>query len=126
MSYREALPDGCPPEESDEITAEQTVYRLVKGKTASPGDFQSQRAKRPDAKFSNITECQARGVSVFADRHDAREKALKLPVFRGFFLCRVSLQAGAGRIQQTFQPSHHTWWPLADFTILDHCEVETP
>lgn len=126
MSYREPLPDGCPPEESDEIAAERTVYRLVKAKLASPSDFRSQREQKPDATFSGITECQSRGVSVFADRHDAREKALKLSRFRGYFLCRVTLQPGAGRIQQTFQPSHHTWWPLADFAILDHCEVEKP
>jgi hypothetical protein len=40
-------------------------------------------------------------------------------------ICRIALQPGAGNIQQTFQPSHHTWWPLAAFDILVNSEVET-
>lgn len=46
----------------------------------------------------------------------------KLPALRGKRICRVQLMAGAGRIRQTGKPSHHTWWPLADFDILGHCE----
>jgi len=23
-----------------------------------------------------------------------------------------------------FEPSHHTWWPFANFDILANCEVE--
>ncbi len=125
MNYREPLPDGCPPQEADDITAERMVFRLVRTTPVTSQDFQSQRAEKPDRQFPGISECRARGLSVFADRHDAREKALKLPRFRGYLVCRVALQPGAGHIQQTFQPSHHTWWPPADFEILEHCEVET-
>lgn len=125
MNYREPLPDGCPPQEADDITAERTVFRLVRTTPVTSQDFHSQRAEKPGRQFPGIAECHARGLSVFADRRDAKERALKLPKFRGYFVCRVALQPVAGRIQQTFQPSHHTWWPLADFEILEHCEVET-
>lgn len=107
-----------------EIASEQVVFRLVKTRPATQEDFRSQRAERPSATFKNVTECQALGLSVFTERSDAVEKARRLPKFRGFQVCKVRLAAGAGRIQQTFQPSHHTWWPLATFDILAHCEME--
>lgn len=124
MNYREPLPDGCPPAEAGEIVDERVVFRLVATNPATGDDFRSQRAERPDAIFPpRNTECIARGVSVHADRRDS-EKARRLPRFRHALICRVRLMAGAGTIQQTFEPSHHTWWSLATFDILAHCQIE--
>ena len=123
MSYRETLPDGCPPEAAEEITSPREVFRLVRGNPPTLDDFRSQRAEKPNADFQ-VSECQSRGLSVFAERRDS-ERALKLPRLRGRLICRLGLKAGAGRIQQTGRPSHHTWWPLAAFDILEHCRVET-
>ena len=122
MSYRESLPEDCPPEEAEEITTVRDVLRLTKTNPATLDDFWSQRAEKPDVVFS-VTECQARGLSVFADRGDS-ERARKLPKLRGRLICRVQLETGAGRLQQTGKPSHHTWWPLAEFDILAHCAME--
>lgn len=122
MNYREPLPGGCPPAESEEITAEREVFRLVSANPAVLDDFRSQRAERPRAVFRGVPECLACGVSVHAER-PASEKMRKLPRFKNSLVCRVRLVNGAGRIQQTFQPPHHTWWPLAAFDILSHCEV---
>lgn len=122
MSYREPLPADCPPKEAEEITELRNVFRLTKTDPATLDDFWSQRAENPEVVFQ-VPECQARGLSVFADRGDS-EKARKLPKLRGRFICRVRLEAGAGRIQQTGKPSHHTWWPLAEFDILAHCAIE--
>jgi len=108
MSYREPLPEGCPPDAADEIAAPREVFRLARTDPPTLDDFQSQRAQKPTAVFRNVTECQARGLSVFADRKDC-EKLLKLQHLRSRLLCAVTLEPGAGRIQQTFQPSHHTW-----------------
>ena len=124
MSYRELLPEGCPPAEACEIVDEKVVFRLVATNPATGDDFRSQRAERPDAKFPpQINECVARGVSVHADRKDS-DKARRLPRFRRALICKVRLMAGAGNIQQTFEPSHHTLWPLATFDILANCHVE--
>lgn len=123
MSYRDPLPEGCPPGAAEEITAARVVFRLVRSVPPSAGDFLSQRQEKPDRVFSGVTECQARGLSVFADRRDAEGRALKLPHLKDRKICQVTLPAGAGQIQQTFQPSHHTWWPLAAFDILAHCGV---
>lgn len=122
MSYLELLPEGCPPDAAEEIAASLEVFRLVRGNPPTLDDFRSQRAEKPNAVFQ-VSECQARGLSVFAERRDS-ERALKLPTLRGRSICRLRLEAGAGRIQQTGRPSHHTWWPLAAFDILTHC-VET-
>ncbi len=123
MSYREPLPEGCPPNVAEEISAPREVFRMVRNSPPTEDDFRSQRAEKPLAIFQ-VSECQARGLSVFFERRDT-EQALKLPRLRGRLICRLRLEAGAGRIQPTFQPSHHTWWPLADFDILAHCGVET-
>lgn len=125
MSYREPLPEGCPPDAAEEIATPRTVFRLARTNPPTLDDFRSQRAEKPERVFPCVTECQARGLSTFADRRDLEARALKLPYLRGRLICRVSLQAGAGRIQQTGQPSHHTWWPLATFDILSHSGVET-
>lgn len=122
MSYREPLPENCPPAESEEIAAERIVFRIVQTNPATLDDFRSQRELRPNASFPGVSECRARGVSVHADRADS-EKLRKLPRFQSSLVCKVRLEGGAGRIQQTGKPSHHTWWPLAAFDILDNCEV---
>lgn len=124
MIFREALPDDCPPEAAEEIAAPRDVFRLVASDPPTDYDFQSQRALRPAAVFA-VAECQAHGLSVHTERTDS-QRASKLPKLRGKRVCRVHLLPGAGYLQQTGTPSHHTWWPLADFNILAQCEVETP
>ena len=126
MSYRDPLPEGCPPDAAEEITALRVVFRLVRTNPPTEADFLSQRQEKPDRAFPGVTECQACGLSVFADQRDVETRARKLPHLRNRRICRVTLPAGAGRIQQTFQPSHHTWWPFAALDILAHCEVGNP
>jgi len=123
MSYLEELPPDCPPATADEIAASRDVFRLVRTSPPTLDDFRSQRAEKPQAIF-RVSECQARGLSVFAVRQDSA-KALKLPTLRDRLICRVRLEPGAGWIQETGKPSHHTWWPLAAFDILTHCNVES-
>lgn len=123
MRLSEPLPQGCPPDDADEITTECLVFRLVRTHPATLDDFRSQREEKPDAVFKGVTECQARGLSVYTARHDCA-KLLKLPHLRTRAVATLRLVAAAGRLQQTFQPSHHTWWPLADFDILAHCEMD--
>jgi hypothetical protein len=123
MTFLEPLPPGCPPAEAHEIRAPLFVYRLVRTRPASLADFRSQRAEKPRATFSGVEECQARGLSVYTDRKDTLG-LLKLPALRGRLVAGVALDAGAGYIQQTGRPSHHTWWPLRGFDLLNACEVE--
>ena len=119
--YREPLPLDCPPAASEEIVAERYVFRLVRAEPPTGDDFRSYRAVHPHRAF-RVSECQTRGLSVYADRGDA-ETTLRLPAFRGRLICRVRLREGAGRIQQTGRGSHGTWWPLADYDIVAHCDM---
>lgn len=122
MTFRELLPDGCPPDEAEEITGSRVVFRLVRNMPPDDDDFRSQRTEQPSRVFRGVTECQARGLSVHADHRDS-ENALKLPALQGRTICRIALDNGAGYIQQTGRPSHHTWWPWANFNILGHCSL---
>jgi len=98
MDYREPLPENCPPPESEEVLKTRHAYRLVRSGPPTLDDFRSKRAEKPFEVYSGVTECQARGLSVFADRRDAEGKARKLPALRGTFVCHVQLDNGAGRI----------------------------
>ena len=124
MTYREPLPEGCPPDDAEEITEPRVVYRLARNNTPTGDDFRSQRAERPDRVFRDVTECQARGVSVFANLEVAEELSTRGSL-QGRAVCRVVLALGAGRILPTGGRSHHTWWPLADYDILANCQVVT-
>ena len=121
MMFREPLPDGCPPPDAQEITQALVVYRLVDGDPPTCDDFKSQRAQKPNNQFS-VPECQARGLSVFSEVREA-EKQLRRPNHKGKLVCQVTLDRGAGHILKTGRKSHFTWWPLADFAILNHCQT---
>ena len=121
MTYREHLPNGCPPPEAEEIAASRDVFRLVDSNPPTDDDFASLSALYPGRAFSD--KCRALGLSVHTELSDSK-KTLKLPTQRGRQICRVRLGPGAGRIQQTYTPSHHTWWPFADYDILIRCEME--
>ena len=123
MTYRETLPEGCPPDEADEITAPRIVFRLVWTDPPTDDDFRSQRALKPDRVFRNVSECMARGVSVYLDPSDLKDLMQKFPHMRGTMVCQVELDRGAGFIQRT-RGSHHTWWPLAEFDILANSTVQ--
>ncbi len=124
MKYREQLPPGGPPEDAECIIDQRCVYRLVQQDPPNSSDFKSQRATNPIAKFSGVSECQAMGLSVLSSK-SVSENIKKLPKFRKYKICRVELNSGAGKIQQTGPNRlHHTWWPLANYDILANCFVE--
>ena len=120
--YKEDLPDQCPPAESQEIRANMQVFRLIETTQPKDNDFVSQRASNPDAVFG-VDECIARGVSVFARQADVDNLRKMRKKFRNAKVCCVTLCNGAGKIMQTLGPNHRTWWPLAAYPILNHCEV---
>ena len=124
MTYREPLPDDCPPDEAEEITSPHLVYRLVRNIPPIHDDFRSQRAEKPTAQF-NVSECRARGVSVFTNLSDA-ERQTRRRSLRNLIPCLVTLTAGAGRIQKTGGSSHYTWWPYDSYDILANCQLVKP
>lgn len=122
--FREQLPEDCPPQEARQVIEITEMFRLVRNQAPMEADFRSQRAERPDATFCNVTECQVRGLSLFAEKVEAT-RLLRSRRFSGRKICRVRLNPGAGYIEKTGKGSHHTWWPFADYDILAHCRVES-
>ena len=84
--------------------------------TPTDDDFRSQRDLRPATRF-NVSECQARGLSVFAERLDAQAQTRRGNL-KEMAICQLTLTEGAGHIMKTGGKSHHTWWPYADYDIL--------
>ena len=122
--YREELPEGCPPADAYVPSSGLRVFRLVASLPPSEDDFRSFRSLNP-ASVVGVLECQTRGLSVYTNADDA-EKKRKLPKLKKLMTCAVSLDSFSGKLKQTGQPSHHTWWPSAQFLILDNCErIET-
>ena len=124
MTFREHLPEGCPPNEAEEIGQVRVVFRLVRTDPPTDSDFVSQRAEKPNNQF-NVSECRARGLSVFSEAREA-EKQLKLRPLRAMLICQLTLDAGAGYMFRTGRQSHFTWWPLADYYVLDNCQIVHP
>jgi hypothetical protein len=125
MAYLEILPEGCPPPEAHEVKTSREVLRLVSANPPTLEDFKSEGAKNPGKRYRD--ECRASGLSVVLSREDC-DTLLKLPTQTGKMVCSVTLTAGAGSIQKTsttLRPTHHTWWPFAEFDILGHSNVIT-
>ena len=92
MTHREPLPDDCPPDEAEEINSPDLVYRLVHNIPPIHDDFRSQRAEKPIAQF-NVSECRARGLSVFTNLSDA-ERQTRRRNLRNLIPCLATLTAG--------------------------------
>ena len=124
MTYRELLPDNCPPDAAEEIDAPRVVYGLVRNNPSTDDDFRSELAERLDRIFRNITECQTRGRSVRTDLDSAME-LMGLRTMRGRSSAKYNWIEGSGRIMPTGEDHHSTWWPFADYDILANCFLVT-
>ena len=122
--FRDELPPGCPPETAEEIINETICYRLVNNDPPTEDDFRSQRTLEPNRDFG-VSECRARGLSVFMQAADAARAAQRSRNLRGAQLVQLTLNPGAGYIKQTGSRSHHTWWPYKAFDVLANYEGMT-
>jgi hypothetical protein len=121
-TFRDELPPGCPSGEAEEITIPTICYRLVHNDPPTDDDFRSQRALEPNRDFG-VSECRARGLSVFMQAADAARAANRSRNLRGAKVAQMILNAGAGYIKKTGSRSHRTWWPYKAFDVLANCEV---
>ena len=130
-AFRDALPDGCPPNEAETIRDPRVVYRAVHRDVDPIGDFQSVRQESPNFRAPAADECILCGVTVFATQRAARQalKHGKGHKWAGKQVGMLTLPAGAGAILRTAhgQPTEHgehwTWWPASGFDPLPHVEV---
>jgi len=116
-NWSEQLPDKCPPDNA--IVPDGSIfYRLCKSDPPTEIDFNSKRALHPTQLFKNVSECQARSLSVWNDLGECLN-IVKLPCHRKKqpIVMQLALKSGDGLILQTFNPNHFSWWRTQSFDI---------
>lgn len=106
--YHRHFPVGCPP--ADARSADNvTVYRFWGSDPPPEADRKTFYEQDPD-KFR--TSCEARGLSVFLSRPDAREAQRAVRSLRKKpILVEATVPPEAGVIKRTFDlKGHHTLW----------------
>ena len=61
MTYREPLPEGCPPDDAEEITTPRIVYRLVRSNPPTDDDFRSSGPKTRTGFFAESPSAKPAG-----------------------------------------------------------------
>lgn len=125
LSFREHLPDGCPPISAQSISENTFVYRVLKGVNPEESDFDSQREQHPTKCYPLAEEeCAACGVSVWRTLEAARRLQARHKKFRHKSIAQVRLDFESGKIfQSESNPDHFTWWPFESSEILVNCEL---
>jgi len=121
MQYRDDLPSDCPSAGSRLPQESERVYRVISGVCPCPEDFRSQRQANPEGNWNGVSECMARGLSVF-DSAARAARLLRLPKFREHRVACVVLDPSAGRVQKSGSPNHYTWWPSKSFDPVANSE----
>jgi hypothetical protein len=122
MEWFEELPDQCPPKEAKNPNKE-TYYRIVGNDPPQTNDFYSNSKLFPNKDYSRI-ECQARALSVSADKKDC-ETLVKLPNFKGKMIAELILNSQDGVVLYTpshSNKSHYSWWRSLDFSF-SNCNI---
>ena len=123
MQYRDPLPEDCPPPEAAEINRPSVFFRMVHNDPPTEADFLSQRQENPAIQLRNLSECHARGVSLFSAKRDA-SRLIRQGKFAGCSVVRISLDAGMGAVLKSGSRSHFTWWPAAGLDYAALCRVD--
>ena len=112
------FPEDCPP--NDALPADGVYYRIVRNMPLDASDFvsvyeQNRRRAESVARRGQRSLCETMGLSVYANRDDAIQTALRYNI--GDKIASVLLTADAGLTLYTGDGfnSHHTWWKATGF-----------
>lgn len=120
--WAEPLPKDCPPSEAWEPNNE-IYYRLVDNPPTAK-NFVSNRVLQPQRELKNVSECEARGLSVYDDIEGCHELMETFLPLRKKQVAKVTLPPECGKVLQTLQnPSHHSWWLKSGFDPVSVCEI---
>lgn len=108
------LPEGCPPNQA--VPANGTFYRLIRSETPTNSDFLSQREGAPAKKFSNVSECIARSVSIWSNSQKCLD-VRKLPGMKHRILVQIDLTPVDGKLMQYGDIDHYSWWRTKNFKV---------
>jgi hypothetical protein len=114
MTFRESLPDTCPPQ-APRHPQHPYLWRLLRDGQPVDADFDSQYLRNPKRTFPD--PCSARAVSLITSL-DICRAASKSPRMRGFtHAVRVKCCPSLGVWDQD-KPEHVNWWPLKAVDVL--------
>lgn len=117
--FHENIPEGCPPSDSV-IDTPVLVFRTCKRTELHSKDFQSYYEL--DIAVSEDNVCNSFGLSCVTDYEYALNKALQSPR-RWKAIAKAEILPEHGRIKQTGQPPHHTWWPYSGVERAEIFEI---
>ena len=124
MTYREDLPNNCPPEDAAPLDETAYFFRLVDQYPPAEGDFDSVWKTQPGRHERLPDECIAKGVSLF-DNPRALEARTRQGNFSDKVTCLVRVTPESGPVRQGTS-HHHTWWPFRDYDIPVNCSEYNP
>lgn len=109
MTFREPLPDSCPPANTTHPT-DDVLWRMLMAPQVSDADFDSQAEKQKGRKFKN--ECEGRSVSLVTTLEACRAavKSPRVPPFTHAVPVNVDVNAGVWHQDKV---THVHWWPYA-------------
>jgi hypothetical protein len=116
-NWSEKLVEKCPPDNAFDPDG-LTFYRLAKSSPATEIDFHSQRKLNPTVRYTNVSECISRSLSIWDDI-DKCLNILKLPRHKNKtpFVMQLNLVTGDGLVLQTFKPNHYSWWRTNNYDL---------
>ena len=126
MTYREDLPENCPPDTAIRIEQTAIFYRLIEQWPPTERDFHSVWELHPERhRRLRIEECKAKGLSVFDTPQAAQVISDKYEEHSHKTVCEVRITPDSGKIQQGYT-NHYTWWPFRDCEPADLCSEYKP
>jgi len=113
MDWPSHFPPECPPPESADANGD--VYRIVNGKKPAEGDFVSYWFLKPQMRARALEAgntdkaCQLCGLSVYLTLADI-ERLQRRVRHLGKGQIAVGHLNGEGKLLDTGDGGHHTWW----------------
>ncbi|RMA60818.1 hypothetical protein C8C96_1841 [Acidovorax sp. 100] len=118
MTYREQLPESCPPQNARHPT-ESKLWRLLQQQRVTDRDFDSQYLKFPERNFPDM--CGAKAVSLMTSLTICRAAAKSPRLKRAGFTHAVEVTCCTTLgIWDQDKPEHVNWWPFSTVNILGH------
>ena len=126
--FQAGVPLHCPP--ADASSKATTLYRFCKESTAVGEDFTSHMNSRDKNKRDiankrikrDPTDCKPSGLSVYTAEKDILYACKFLDFTWGKYIFAVEVADDEGRLKQTGDYEHHTYWPLDSVDLLSRAK----
>jgi hypothetical protein len=123
MSYKESLPNNCPPPEAIELDGTKCFYRKLYSDDI-PKSYQSLVGLGKPI-IDSVGECICRSLSVFDNKVSIIERFKnKKTQHKKILVAELYLNNGDGPIQKTLSEGHYSWWVSSSFNYEEIKNIE--